>query len=263
MKRILNIAITILLFAGVLVLLGFIRQEHNHKACSNLEIDMVYSNTDTLLTCAEIRQLLANRFGAPEGQVLQAKTIASIREEILGTHYIEHCDIDLMLNGTLRIRANQRIPVAKIMFGSHACYIDDKGIVMPYTWAHPHRLLIISGNLTHLSELRPGNDLHAKAALFPVFREGSMYQAILVAQHIHRDTLLQSLIEQIYANQQSELELYTHVGKQRILFGDGTDTEKKLDKLVKFYRSEKAIQYLDIYKIINLKYNNQVVCSKI
>ena len=96
----------------------------------------------------------------------------------------------------------------------------------------------------------------------PVFRSSSLYQALQWV-YIFMMTPFAILIEQIFINHNDELELYTHVGRQRILFGDGFEAENKLDRLVKFYRSEKAIQNLDLYKTINLKYNKQVVCSKI
>ncbi|HPK04799.1 MAG TPA: hypothetical protein PK908_02800 [Bacteroidales bacterium] len=263
MKRILNIVFTILLLAGVFVLLGFIRQEHSTMVCVSQEIDLRYINQDTLITKAEIRELIKEKLGAPEGRVLTAGDIAQIRDEILKTHYIENCDIDLTLDGLLRIRAVQRVPAVKVMFGSEAWYVDNKGVVMSLSKNHPHRLLIINSDILQPDQLKPGINLQMMAENMPVFRSSSLYQAVQVGLYIHDDDFLQSLIEQIFINHNDELELYTHVGRQRILFGDGFEAENKLDRLVKFYRSEKAIQNLDLYKTINLKYNKQVVCSKI
>jgi cell division protein FtsQ len=63
-------------------------------------------------------------------------------------------------------------------------------------------------------------------------------------------------------NKNTEFELVPKVGRHIIVFGDIDNMEKKFDKLIVFYKEGLNKTGWDKYKIINLKYENQVVCSK-
>jgi cell division protein FtsQ len=58
------------------------------------------------------------------------------------------------------------------------------------------------------------------------------------------------------------MELVPRLGEQIILFGTGEDASEKLEKLKAFYLQVVKQAGWDTYKTINLKFDNQVVCSK-
>lgn len=59
-----------------------------------------------------------------------------------------------------------------------------------------------------------------------------------------------------------ELVLIPRSGNFRIVFGEIDDTERKFDKLMRFYRDGLGNIGWNRYGTINLKYNNQVVCTE-
>lgn len=59
-----------------------------------------------------------------------------------------------------------------------------------------------------------------------------------------------------------ELTLVPRSGDFRIVFGEIDETERKLDKLLRFYRDGLGKIGWDRYGTINVKYNNQVVCTE-
>jgi cell division protein FtsQ len=69
-------------------------------------------------------------------------------------------------------------------------------------------------------------------------------------------------IEQIYVHPDKEVELIPRVGSHRIILGSFEDFKEKMDNLQLFY--EQAIPKLgwEKYEVINLKYKNQIVCTK-
>ena len=69
-------------------------------------------------------------------------------------------------------------------------------------------------------------------------------------------------VEQIFVHPDNEVELIPRVGNHRIMLGTFEGFEEKLDKLQLFY--EQAIPKVgwEKYSIINLKYKNQIVCTK-
>jgi len=263
MKRILTISFTIVLLSGMFVLLGFIRNEHSNAVCRNIRISVEYSTNDTLVCHEEINKLITARFDTLEGMVLKGSHLLKAKEVISAIPYIENCDVDFLLNGTLRIRAKQRAPMLRIIAGGQSWYIDDKGVAMPRHQSFSARVPVASGNLGRTGVLKTGNDLRALADTNTSFAKGNLNQVITLAKFIHNDKRLSSMVEQIYVNTNEEIELFTYVGNQRIIFGEAENIEEKFNKLLIFYRSGPTLSGLNKYKTINLKYNNQVVCSKI
>jgi cell division protein FtsQ len=261
MKRIITISFTVVLLAGMIVLLGFIRNEHSNAVCRGIRVSIDYRSNDTLVSSNEVEQLINAKFDTLKGKRIEAEKLANIMKTISGIPYVESCDVDFLLNGILRIRARQRVPVLRVMVGSNSWFIDKEGIVMPRHRTFSARVPIASGHLGQTSVLKNGNNLQALADTNTVFARGRLNQALKLAQFIHHDNLLNSMVEQIYVNPQGEIELFTHVGNQRILFGDAENIEDKFNRLIIFYRAGPSVTGLDQYKTINLKYNNQVVCS--
>lgn len=263
MKRILTISFTIVLLAGMFVLLGFIRNEHSNAVCRNIRISVEYNSNDTLVCHEEIHKLITSRFDTLEGRALNGNQLLKAKEVISAIPYIESSDVDFLLNGTLRIRAKQRLPVLRIIANGKSWFIDEKGVAMPRHHSFSARVPVASGNLGHTGVLKNGNDLRALADTNTSFAKGRLNQVITLANYIHNDKRLSSMVEQIYVNTNGEIELFTYVGNQRIIFGEAENIEEKFNKLLIFYRSGPTLSGLNKYKTIDLKYNNQVVCSKI
>lgn len=262
MKRIINISFTYILLAVMFTLLGFIRQEHRNAKYRGIKISIRYSTNDTLVSSHELEQLIISKFDTLHGKVIQAKHLSEIKQTIASIPYIENCDVDFLLNGILRIRAKQRVPVIRFMAGNQSWFVDKQSLVMPRHHAHSARVPVASGYLGQTGVLKTGNNLHLLADTNAVFAKGRLNQVLKLAQYIHHDNLLNSMIEQIYVDQQGEIELFTSVGNQRILFGKAEKIEEKFNKLLIFYRLGPTVTGLNRYKTINLKYKNQVVCSK-
>jgi len=70
------------------------------------------------------------------------------------------------------------------------------------------------------------------------------------------------MIEQLYINKKSEFELIPKIGNHTILFGDIKEMKDKFEKLIAFYKQGISKSGWNKYKTINLKFKNQVVCTK-
>jgi cell division protein FtsQ len=82
------------------------------------------------------------------------------------------------------------------------------------------------------------------------------------ADFISKDSLWSAQIAQIYVNQDHELELIPRVGTNRILLGNADSLESKFYNLLVFYKQALPQVGWDRYKIINIKFANQVVGVK-
>jgi cell division protein FtsQ len=81
--------------------------------------------------------------------------------------------------------------------------------------------------------------------------------------YITHDKFLKAQIAQIYVNEQNEFELVPRIGNHIILLGTAEDLDDKFRRLVAFYRYGLNKIGWNKYNVINIKYKNQVVCSKI
>jgi cell division protein FtsQ len=262
MKRFFNISLSLFLLAGIVVLLGFIRNEHKKAICRGITISVDYRDGDTLMVADEIKQVLAVKHDSLEGKVLRPEHLWEFRQTISKIPYVEQCDVDFPLNGMLRVRVKQRIPILRVIEGNRSWYIDKDGIVMPRHNHFSARVLVAGGHMNLSRYMKPGNNLKLLADTNQVFAKGMLNQVIELAQYIKNNDLLSSMVEQVYVNSQNEIEIFTMVGNQRIVFGNTLNMEQKFNNLITFYRSGPMTTGLDRYRTINLKYNNQIVCSK-
>jgi cell division protein FtsQ len=63
-------------------------------------------------------------------------------------------------------------------------------------------------------------------------------------------------------NEHQELELIPRVGNHRVLLGDTIDLQDKFRRLMIFYKEGLSKTGWNNYSVINLKFRNQVVCTK-
>ena len=69
-------------------------------------------------------------------------------------------------------------------------------------------------------------------------------------------------IVQLYVNRQGEFELIPRVGAHQILMGSLDQWERKLKNLELLYEQGFSSYGWNTYGTINLKYTNQVICTK-
>ena len=91
----------------------------------------------------------------------------------------------------------------------------------------------------------------------------SLASLFRVAIYISNDPFFKAQIEQIYVDPDGEIELIPAVGSHVILFGRADDLDDKFSKLYAFYKYGLNKIGWNKYDIINIKYKNQVVCSKL
>ena len=83
-----------------------------------------------------------------------------------------------------------------------------------------------------------------------------------VLKLIDKDGFLKAQITSIEFDENNELIVYPRVGEHKIILGKAQDLVKKFEKLKIFYRQGLEKIGWDRYSHINLKFDNQVVCTK-
>jgi cell division protein FtsQ len=143
--------------------------------------------------------------------------------------------------GKVKIEITQKMPILRVFGADGSYYVDDLGRIMPADFQYATRLPVASGNIEKSLAL---SDLY-KFALF-----------------LQRHEFWKNQIEQIYVHPNKEVELVPCVGNHRIVLGDFSDFKVKMDNLQLFYEQAIPKTGWEKYDIINLKYGNQIVCTK-
>ncbi len=186
-------------------------------------------------------------------------------EKALNSHpAIENADMSMDVNGDVKINVTQRTPLVRVLtMGGESYYIDTQSKLMPLSDKYTARVLVVNG-FVHEPYSRRHMFSVNEIAKNEIFKEVSMLDDIYeMATYITKDTLLNSLIHQLSINEEKEFEMYPAIGNHKIVFGPATDIAEKFEKLKVFYKEGlNKTDNWNRYSVINLKYSNQVVCTK-
>ncbi len=252
MNRVLHIIFWIFITAGILVLVSFIEAEHKKTTCKSFEISIDYDNEDPLISVEEIRKNIYDSFDTLIGKRLVDIDLIQIENMVNEIDFVSNADVYTTITGKMNISVTQRRPIVRIVNNSNqSYYIDQSGEVIPTNQGFPSRVLIANGFI--------GADYSDTISIQNSTVLAEIYQ---LASYIQNDPFLKIQIEQIYVSKNGEYEFVPKVGRHIIIFGSIEDMEEKFKKLVVFYHQGIHIAGWNVYKSINLKFENQVVCAK-
>ena len=262
-KRIAHIALIILMPLATLVVLGFTAESNKNHPCARVDIRV--SDKDVLQFIApDALRLMIDKFaGNLEGRPVGPGLLAQIKSQIEANPFVETAAIYRTIEGDLHVKVNQRRPIARVINTSNqSFYIDDKGLLMPFSEEYTARVLLASG-LIH-ANYSPATDLAATIQAHEGITAGEMRLRALykLASYIDQNPFWKAMIDQIYVTTSGEFELVPLHGSHIVELGYAENLDEKFEKLMAFYRFGLAQVGWNYYKKINLKYHRQVVCSK-
>jgi cell division protein FtsQ len=89
-----------------------------------------------------------------------------------------------------------------------------------------------------------------------------LQKVFIAASALSKQSFTLALTEQLFLNNQGELELIPKIGDQIIVLGDTTHLAEKIENLNTFYTRGMQAEGWNNYRSISLKYRNQVICTK-
>ena len=163
-------------------------------------------------------------------------------EEFVNEHpNIKKAELYLTLDGILSVDVKQREPLARVFEGDESYYLDEEMNQFALSDQYSARVLQV-----YWDELTD----------FRIEILGSFIELI------ETDEFLKAQITAIAFDENNEIVLYPRVGGHKIILGEAEDFRNKFEKLKVFYRLGLGKVGWDRYSMINLKYHNQVVCTK-
>ena len=183
--------------------------------------------------------------------------LMKIRDFLNSNPWIESSSAYIGLNDTLIIHAKEYDPVIRVFNqDKRSVYVTSDGVVIPSSPNYAPHLIIASGEFsfpTPDSKTTVNDSVYANTGL---------PEALAIAKAIRNDQTTAKHIGQIYKNTNNKYELMVNNLPARVILGDTNMVANKLTRLGILLEKYGGTEELDNYKTLDLKYKNQIVCTK-
>ena len=166
--------------------------------------------------------------------------LKALEFELNKIELVRKSDVFIDVNGTMVIDIEQRKPIAR--FIDNKSYLDEDGLVMPKSKYNSARVPVIKGYANTQDQL----DLIYK-----------------LSNYIRDDKFLSQSATEILIDSNSNFSIKLRDYRFKILIGQLNNLDLKIKNFKAFYINASANQILNKYSVINLQFDNQVVCVKI
>lgn len=263
-KKILVIVLWIIGLSGLFASLAFASKKEKAVVAENMSINIANTDENLFIDETDVKDFFNDRKDSILNAQLENINVNEL-EKALNSHLaVENADIAVDINGDVNINVTQRTPIVRVFnLDGESYYIDNNSKLMPLNEKYTARVLVANGFILEpyaqryefsANEIK-NNELFSKVSVLD--------DVYTIAEYITKDSVLSSLIHQIHVTKDKELELYPTIGNQKIVFGEVKDMEEKFKKLKLFYTEGlNKTDGWNKYSIINIKYKNQVVCTK-
>lgn len=230
---------SLLLLALVVFLYGFSNQKNNGIKIHDISIEFEEGN-NLFMNYQMVNKLLIQNGATVKNQAKSVIDLHLLEANVISHPMVEDAAVFLTVDGLLKARIKQRTPIARVLSSTKSYYIDKQAKKMPLSINHSARVLLITGDI----------------------KEGDIEKIHLLATTILKDDFFKKQLISIQKMQNNEFVLGTRIGGQKIFLGKIENLNHKFMNLKSFYSKTMADKTIDNYTSINLKYNNQVVCTK-
>lgn len=258
MNKILKIIGFALSVSAVLVLLGFVGSKRSAASCEELIIHIYADSGKNLITEADVKNRISNKIGVVIGEPLNKIDTRSIETELRASPFVRTARVYETINKKLIVELKERKPMVRLIDKTgKTAILDSEGYLMPLSNNTVLRLPVITGEFAINSDFINTNG-HVSDSLAHV----SLADVYAYASAIAAQPFWAAQIQQTDLNSYGDFVAFPQVGKHTINFGSADKIEEKLNRLLIFYKKGLEETGWNKYTSINLKYKDQIVCTK-
>ena len=240
---------------SVLVLLGFVGSMRSSAICEKVLIKNEAEYDSQLVKDEDVLAAIRAVENPAEGYPMNQIDTRSIEESVEALPYIKSATAYKTIDKKVVIELKERRLIARLLDqNGYSGFLDSEGFVLPRLNAVHLRLPVISGKFRlSTDDLDQGYNSKSDEILDAAFK---------YAQLIDQSDFWKAQLQQTYVDEEGNFTAYPQVGNHEILFGEISGIENKLENLATFYEKGMNESRWNKYKSINLKYEDQVVCTK-
>ena len=237
------------LAAWFVVILGFVSGEADQVLCMRIDVALSDTVHNRFVTDNDIRAMFRSQGLQLQGYPMKEINTRELERLLEKNAYIRGAEVSTDVSGRMEVSLVQRIPLARIMpEGKAGFYLDTEGEVLPLSDQFVPHIFLVSGNIEDAD-----GSTGASNQLEEIYR---------FCTYVTEHPFWSEQIVQLYVNRRGEYELIPRVGAHQILMGSMEQWDKKLRNLELLYQQGLSAYGWKSYRTINLKYTNQVICTK-
>jgi cell division protein FtsQ len=146
------------------------------------------------------------------------------------------------------IDVEQRNPILKVYNKKDEVFnVDENGIIMPNNPEYPAYIRVANGNISAQNK----NGDTAK---------NTLHNVLLLSQHINNIPFMDTLIEQLFVSDNSDIILIPNRGNVDILFGKIANMKNKIKKIEDFYSTIPSFNASGKYGVLDARFRDQIIC---
>lgn len=226
---------------GVLVFLySFTSKRNSNKKLDKISVHFMEKNHSFLTESMVNKMLIQNE--QPVKKLPKTNiNLHWLENTVLSNPFVHSVSVFMSIDGELKTTLKQRKPIARIITEKESYYIDNEGVRLPLSNFFTARVPLVSGAV----------------------KTEKIEEITTLLNKVTTDDFLRKEITDLLVLENNEYAFLVRSGSYSVQLGNVKNIDKKLKKLKAFYGKTFKDKTIKQYKEINLKYHNQVVCTKI
>ena len=229
----------VLMFALVIFLFSFTSKRNESRKLTKSVVVFIGDNAP-FVSQETVNKLLIENNRDAQSIGKDKLDLNKLEKALNAQEMIEKSEVFVSVDGVLKAIVKQKTPVARVFDGDNSFYIDYKGNTMPLSTNFTARVPLVSGEINK----KNGGDL---AELFRI---------------IHDDEFLKKNIIGVQIMPNGSLRMLNRNYNYQIDFGKTIRMRAKFNNYKAFFQKAVLDSSLYKYKIIDLRFAQQVVCTK-
>jgi cell division protein FtsQ len=241
----------------LLVMPAWFTHKTNSIICSRIVVDIRDSSDYRFVTKREIRNIITAGGIRVIGTPVKNISLAVLEERIKKLRELKIAEVYLTIDGSLHVYADQRNPVMRVIADGGDYFVDEDGVVMRRKKLYNPRLHLVTGNINITQKM-----LNGVSVLDTAIKNSILKDVFHLVGYVRNDNLWSAQIDQIYVDNEDEIDLIPRLGNHRIHLGTIENYEGKFRNLETFYKEVLPVTGWNKYDLINLEFRDQIVCRK-
>jgi len=226
-----------LLLAMIIFFYGFAEKRNNDRKLEKIEIQ--FTQFENLYVSEESVNKLLILNNIEVSSVGKETLDLNKVEALLNKHeMIENAEVFLTLDGILKTKISQRRPIGRVL-GNEAYYLDRLGKKMPLS-----------------------NSYSARVPVLLNVKEKEIEEVFPLVEYINKDQFLTEHITSITSMEDGMYQIELRQTEFNLFFGKVERIEDKFNNFKAFYKKALKDDLINTYKMVDLQFGNQVVCTK-
>jgi cell division protein FtsQ len=239
MKKVFKILSVIALLYLIIVPVFFARFAKS-RLCGGIEVNIKDSSDYHFVTKRQLLNLTYGNSGRILGKPVRDISVTEIESRINVLKELKVAEAYITINGTVHIYADQR-----------------EGVVVRGRNLYTPHLHIVGGNINISRAM-----LEGVSVLDTSIKNTILKDIYHIVNYINNDKFWSAQIDQLYVDDNDEIDLMPRVGNQVVHLGTAENFEGKFRNLEAFYEKVLPEVGWNKYSKINLEYKDQIVCKR-